>query len=130
MARNPEFRSGIFWFVSFSAILRMTHLAGIRSSRCEPFSTVRAPTTWSIEGSASRMPTSSGIRSLGYVMSASVHTTISPRAILDPMRRTVPAPPLRANSITRRCGYSMAALFSTSSVPSVDASSTARTSYV
>ncbi len=60
-----------------------------------PCSLVRAPTTWSIVGSFSRIWTSSGIRSFGYVMSASVHTTISPRARWVPIRRTVPEPLLR-----------------------------------
>ena len=58
-----------------------------------PCSLVRAPTTWSIVGSFSRIWTSSGIRSFGYVMSASVHTTISPRGPLgaDPAHRARPA---------------------------------------
>ena len=50
---------------SRSAILRMTHLAGTRSSLWLPCSLVRAPTTWSIVGSVSSMVTSSGMRSFG-----------------------------------------------------------------
>ena len=41
------------------------------------------------------------MRSLGYVMSASVHTTMSPRASRVPIRRAVPEPPLRRNGMSR-----------------------------
>ncbi len=64
-ARSPEFRSGILELVSRSATLRMNHLAGTRSILCVPSSLVRAPTTWSIDGSVSRTSTRSGIRSFG-----------------------------------------------------------------
>jgi len=61
----PELRSGISCPASSSATLRMNHLAGTRSSLCEPCSLVRAPTTWSIVESFSRIATSSGMRSFG-----------------------------------------------------------------
>jgi hypothetical protein len=82
----------------------MNHFAGTRRNLCDPSSVVRAPTTWSIDSSFSSTAIRSGIRSFGYDMSASVHTTISPRASCDPIRRTVPDPPLRWNARTRMCG--------------------------
>ena len=115
--------------MSHSAILRMSHFAGTRNSLWLPSSEVRAPTTWSTLGSSSSTRTRSGMRSLGYVMSASVHTTMSPRACWVPMRRTVPAPPLRRNDTTRTLSKSTSAFSNTSSVESVDASSTAMSSY-
>ena len=50
--------------LSFSASLRMSHLAGTRSSLWVPSSLVRAPTIMSYVGSSS-IATNSGIRSLG-----------------------------------------------------------------
>jgi hypothetical protein len=51
--------------VSRSASLRTNHLAGTRAILIVPSSLVRAPTTWSIVGSSSRIAASSGIRSFG-----------------------------------------------------------------
>ena len=62
-------------------------------------------------------------------MSASVQTTISPLACCVPIRRTVPAPPLRGKCTTRIRGRFGSAARSRSSVASVDASSTAISSY-
>ena len=63
-------------------------------------------------------------------MSASVHTTISPRASWVPIRRAVPDPPLRRKAMTRRLPNVSAAPSSTSSVSSVEASSMQSSSYV
>src|SRR5512135_1192501 len=62
-------------------------------------------------------------------MSASVQTTISPLACCVPIRRTVPAPPLRGKCTTRIRGRFGSAARSRSSVASLDASSTAISSY-
>ena len=56
-------------------------------------------------------------------MSASVHTTIWPRASWVPIRRTVPEPPLRRNATIFSRGNRGAASRSRASVPSLDASS-------
>ncbi len=61
-------------------------------------------------------------------MSASVHTTMSPRACWVPMRRTVPEPLLWENGITRMSGNRAAASVSRSRVASVEQSSTASSS--
>ena len=62
-------------------------------------------------------------------MSASVHTTISPRALSVPIRRAVPEPPLRRNGMTRIVRELRAsAAASTASVSSVEASSMASSS--
>lgn len=63
-------------------------------------------------------------------MSASVHTTISPRASWLPIRRTVPDPPLRWNALIRMFGKRGAASCRRASVSSVEQSSTASSSYV
>ena len=70
------------------------------------------------------------MRSFGYVMSASVHTTISPRASCVPILRTVPDPPLRWNARTRMFGNRGSASRSLARVWSVEKSSTATSSYV
>ena len=114
---------------SRSATLRMTHLAGTRRNLWVPCSVVRAPTTWSTSWLSSRYWTNSGIRSFGYVMSASVQTTIFPYASLVPMRRAVPEPPLRRNGISRMLGKRGSASWSTLRVLSVDLSSITSSSY-
>jgi len=76
----------------------MNILAGTRKTLSVPCSEVRAPTTWSKPSSSA---TSSGMRSLGYVMSTSVHTTIRPRAARVPYLRAEPEPRLVPNWISR-----------------------------
>ena len=62
---QPGVEVGDRWLVSRSAILRMNHFAGTRRILCVPSSLVRAPTTWSYDGSSRSIRTSSGIRSFG-----------------------------------------------------------------
>jgi hypothetical protein len=61
-------------------------------------------------------------------MSASVHTTMSPRACWLPMRRTVPEPLLCWNAMIRMFGKRGSASRSRSSVASVEQSSMASSS--
>jgi hypothetical protein len=62
-------------------------------------------------------------------MSASVQTTIAPRAFSLPMRRIVPDPPLRCRGTNRTLGNRGATCASSSRVPSVEQSSYTSRSY-